>query len=92
MAARGGGGGFRARDGDGQVEIAGFDERGNVGEDEAPLEAVASTITSLGASENIAQLFREMYEGMAQGKVVPEAAERMRGTTSLETTLRTLLG
>jgi uncharacterized protein YbjT (DUF2867 family) len=59
---------------------------------EAPLEAVASTITSLGASENIAELFREMYAGMAQGKVVPEAEERMRGTTSLETTLRTLLG
>jgi uncharacterized protein YbjT (DUF2867 family) len=59
---------------------------------EAPLDAVVPTFTSFGMSENIAQLFREMYEGMAQGKVVAEPGEHVRGTTTLETTLRALLG
>jgi len=58
----------------------------------APLDAVVPTFTSFGASENIAGLFREMYEGMASGKVVAEPGEHRRGTTSLETTLRALLG
>jgi NAD(P)H dehydrogenase (quinone) len=59
---------------------------------EAPLDAVVPTFTSFGMSENIAQLFREMYEGMARGKVVAEPGEHVRGTTPIEVTLRTLLG
>jgi uncharacterized protein YbjT (DUF2867 family) len=59
---------------------------------EAPLDAVVPTFTSFGASENIAALFREMYEGMASGKVAAEPGEHVRGTTPLEVTLRSLLG
>jgi uncharacterized protein YbjT (DUF2867 family) len=58
---------------------------------EAPLEAVVPTFKSFGASDNIAGLFAEMYEAIAQGKFVAEPGEHVRGTTSLEATLRTLL-
>jgi uncharacterized protein YbjT (DUF2867 family) len=58
---------------------------------EAPLDAVVPTFTSLGASENIAGLFREMYEAMATGKVAAEPGEHVRGTTPLDVTLRALL-
>ncbi|MFL5306137.1 MAG: NmrA family NAD(P)-binding protein [Polyangia bacterium] len=59
---------------------------------QVPLEAVVPTFTSFGASENIATLFREMYQAMADGKIVPEAgAESVRGTTPLEDSLRGLL-
>lgn len=60
---------------------------------EAPLEAVVPTFTSFGISENIAGLFREMYEAVGQGKLASEpGSEHVRGTTPLETTLRQLLG
>lgn len=59
---------------------------------QAPLDAIVPTFTSFGASQNIATLFREMYQGMADGKIVPEpGAERARGTTPLEESLRGLL-
>jgi len=59
---------------------------------QAPLDAVVPTFTGFGASENVASLFREMYEAIAKGKVVAERGEHLRGTTSLETTLSALLG
>lgn len=60
---------------------------------EAPLEAVVPTFTSFGISANIAGLFREMYQGMAEGRIAPEpGAEVLRGTIPLEDTLRDLLG
>lgn len=59
---------------------------------EAPLDAVVPTFTSFGISENVAGLFREMYQGLADGTVVAAPGEHVRGTTSLETTLRALLG
>ncbi|HET9933724.1 MAG TPA: hypothetical protein VFQ35_23635, partial [Polyangiaceae bacterium] len=59
---------------------------------EAPLDAVVPTFTSFGASENIASLFREMYEGLALGRVASEPGEHRRGTTPVEVTLRALLG
>ena len=59
---------------------------------EAPLEAVVPTFTSLGISGNVAELFREMYEALAAGKLSPEPGEQVRGTTQLESTLRGLLG
>ena len=58
----------------------------------APLSAVVPTFTSFGISQNIAELFQEMYEGIASGKVAPEGGPSVRGTTPLETTLRGLLG
>lgn len=59
---------------------------------EAPISAVVPTFTSFGISQNIAELFQEMYEGIASGKVAPESGLNLYGTTSLETTLRALLG
>ena len=59
---------------------------------EAPLDAVVPTFTSFGMSNNVAGLFREMYQALAQGKLLPEAGEHVRGTTPLESTLRGLLG
>ena len=60
---------------------------------EAPLDAVVPTFTSFGISANIAGLFREMYQAMAEGKIVGEPGEELvRGTTPLEETLRELLG
>lgn len=59
---------------------------------EAPLDGVVPTFTAQGASENVAGLFREMYAGMAEGLIVPEAGEHQRGTEPLESTLRALLG
>jgi uncharacterized protein YbjT (DUF2867 family) len=58
---------------------------------EAPLDAVVPTFTSFGISSNGAGLFREMYEALAKGKLVPEPGEQVRGTTSIESTLRGLL-
>jgi uncharacterized protein YbjT (DUF2867 family) len=58
---------------------------------EAPLSAVVPTFTGFGISENIAGHFQEMYEAIAQGKIVPEPGEHVRGTTEIETTLRALL-
>lgn len=60
---------------------------------EAPLDAVVPTFTSFGASENLAGLYREMYEGIASGVVAPESGgEHVRGTTPIEAVLRGLLG
>lgn len=60
----------------------------------APLEAVVPTFTSLGISAQVAELFREMYEGIAAGRVAPEggAARAVRGSVPVEDTLRSLLG
>ncbi len=59
---------------------------------EAPLDAVAPTFQSFGVSENVAGLYREMYGALAQGRLVPEPGEHLRGSTELETTLRQLVG
>lgn len=59
---------------------------------EAPTSAVVPTFKSFGISQNIAELFQEMYEGIANGKVAPVSGLSLYGTTSLETTLRALLG
>jgi uncharacterized protein YbjT (DUF2867 family) len=60
---------------------------------QAPLEAVVPTFTSFGISQNVAALYREMYEGIGSGHVAAEPGnEKARGTTTLEETLRALLG
>jgi uncharacterized protein YbjT (DUF2867 family) len=61
---------------------------------EVPLEAAVATFSSLGFSQSVAEGFREMFEGIANGKVSWEggSAEAARGTTSLESELRTLTG
>ena len=61
---------------------------------EAPLDAVVPTFTSFGISADIAKLYRQMYEGFLAGRVSYEGgkAELRRGTTSLEATLRPMVG
>ncbi len=58
----------------------------------APLAAVVPTFTSFGMSQNVAELFQEMYAGMESGHVVAEGGALVRGATSLEDTLRALVG
>lgn len=60
----------------------------------APLDAVVPTFTSFGISAPVAELFRELYEGLASGRLAWEggAARTVRGSTAVEATLRTLLG
>jgi uncharacterized protein YbjT (DUF2867 family) len=61
---------------------------------ETPLEAVLPTFTSFGISQNVAELFRQMYAGLATGQIAWEGkgAEAVRGTTSIEETLGALTG
>jgi len=63
---------------------------------DAPLDAVVPTITSFGVSAPVAELFREMYAGVASGRVAQAPAtgsvRHVRGTTELAETLRGLLG
>ncbi len=61
---------------------------------EVPLEAAVPTFTSFGFSQSVAEGFRDMFQGLANGKVSWEGgrAEAARGTTSLETELRALTG
>lgn len=59
----------------------------------APLETVVSTMTSFGVSPQVAELFREMYEGITAGRVAPEGgtARAMAGSVTIDETLRGLL-
>lgn len=58
----------------------------------APLEAVVPTFTRAGMSENMAELYRELNEGMASGHIAWEGThERVRGTTSITEALRALI-
>ncbi len=58
-----------------------------------PLEGVVPTFTALGISAAFAELYREMYAGMAEGKVAWEggAARHARGTVPIEDVLRPML-
>ncbi|MBX3217731.1 MAG: NmrA family NAD(P)-binding protein [Labilithrix sp.] len=59
--------------------------------EEAPLEAVVPTFTSFGASASMADLYREMYEGVARGIIAWEGspkARAVRGTSDPESVLR----
>lgn len=61
---------------------------------EAPLDAVVPTFVSFGISSDIANLYRDMYEGIVTGRVSWEGgkAEARRGSISVEDALRPLLG
>lgn len=60
----------------------------------APLDQVVPVFTGVGLSKEMAELYREMYEGIISGRVAWErgAAGATRGSASIEDTLRTLLG
>ncbi|MBL0214807.1 MAG: NmrA family NAD(P)-binding protein [Myxococcales bacterium] len=59
----------------------------------APLDAVVPMFTSFGLSAPVAELFREMYAGIASGRVAPEGgtARQVRGSTEVAETLKALL-
>jgi uncharacterized protein YbjT (DUF2867 family) len=61
---------------------------------EAPLEAVVPTFTSFGLSENIASLYREMYQAIRTGGLEWQGrgTELVRGPTSLDQALAGLVG
>jgi uncharacterized protein YbjT (DUF2867 family) len=60
---------------------------------QAPLDAVVPTFTGLGIHAAVATLYREMYAGIGGGRVAWEggAARAVRGTVTIDTTLRALL-
>lgn len=66
----------------------------DVAVEEAPLAAVVPVLTSFGISENIAGLFREMYEGVINGKVAWEGgnARHIRGATDAAAVIGGFLG
>lgn len=68
--------------------IIGKDVQVSVG----PLEAVVPAFTSFGASPQVAELFREMYEGLIDGRIEWDGeGERKRGTTTPEEVFRPML-
>ena len=60
---------------------------------DAPLDAVVPTFTSFGLSAAVAELYREMYAGIASGHVAWQggAARQVRGTVEIGDTLGALL-
>jgi len=58
-----------------------------------PLDAVVPTYTGFGFSRAVAELFREMYAGVASGRVAYEggSARHARGTVEIADTLKALL-
>ena len=61
---------------------------------DAPLDAVVPTFAGAGVGKPAAELFREMYAGVASGRVDFEggSARRVRGSIELADTLAALLG
>ncbi len=60
----------------------------------APLDAVVPTFTGFGLSKEVSELYREMYAGIISGRVAYEGgtARNVRGSVTLEDTLRRLVG
>jgi uncharacterized protein YbjT (DUF2867 family) len=60
---------------------------------DAPLDAVVPTFTGFGISRAVAELYREMYAGIASGHIGWQggAARSVRGTVDIADTLGTLL-
>lgn len=68
--------------------IIGREVRVSVG----PLEAVVPAFTSFGISPQVAELFREMFEGIINGRVAWDGeGERKRGRTTPEEVFRPML-
>lgn len=60
----------------------------------APLDAAVPTLTGVGMSAALAELFRELYAGVISGRVdfAGGDARKVRGTVTIEQTLRRLIG
>ena len=60
---------------------------------EAPLDAVVPTFMSFGMSQQVAELYREMYDGFLKGGIAWEGTgERVRGSIGVKEGLRAMLG
>jgi uncharacterized protein YbjT (DUF2867 family) len=59
---------------------------------EAPLDAVVPTFTSFGMSQQMAELYREMYASFIGGITWEGKGERVRGSTGVKEGLRAMLG
>lgn len=57
-----------------------------------PLQAAEATLLGAGLPPTWAALYRELYEGVVNGKVALDASEILRGTTDTTVALRRLLG
>jgi len=59
----------------------------------APLDGVVPTFTSFGLSQQMAELYREMYEGIISGRVAWQGgkARAVRGSVDIEETLAKLI-
>lgn len=58
-----------------------------------PLDAMVPTLTGLGVPADVAELYREMTDGIIQGRVAFEGGHRrVRGDVDLETVLKGVLG
>ena len=58
---------------------------------EVPRERWVGTLRESGFSQPLAELFAEMYDALGRGIVVPKGDRVVRGTTTVDETLRTLL-
>ena len=59
---------------------------------EEPLDQVAEAFTGMGFSPEMAQMYQQLYQGLASRKIAPEHPESVvRGTDTLEQTLRGML-
>lgn len=60
---------------------------------EAPLDAVVPTFMSFGMSQQMAELYREMYDAFIAGRLAWEGTgERIRGSIGVKEGLRAMLG
>jgi uncharacterized protein YbjT (DUF2867 family) len=60
---------------------------------EVPLDAVVPTFMSVGMSQQMAELYREMYDAFIAGRLAWEGTgERMRGSIGVKEGLRAMLG
>jgi len=59
---------------------------------EAPLDAVVPTFMSFGMSQQMAELYREMYASFIGGITWEGKGERVRGSTGVKEGLRAMLG
>jgi uncharacterized protein YbjT (DUF2867 family) len=59
---------------------------------EMPLDTVVPTFTGMGMPKDLAELYRDMIEGFARGRVTSDPAHRrLTGTTSIDVFLRRFL-
>lgn len=59
---------------------------------DVPAEAHVATLVQAGLPQGIAEAYAEMYAGFASGRITPKGDRLVQGTTTLDETIKTLLG